>query len=349
LASFQFGLSSCAYIYSKSGNVATHVEKLVKEKKYGVALDTLSFIQVDHFNYVFLMSEKKRIEILANNFEKKSLAQAHLQAQNKYWAEAMRTYDFALERLPKRKKLHNARKQFILKRDKYLNQLKNKLLVSNAKTLRRKTATTKEIAQVNPDDSKAKKLLRSHIREIELTADKLIICAKDGIKNKDFQLAEECLSLAKNLSTTKIANKKIELLHKKLNKIQQKHTKSNEKSIEAMNQQLTKVKNNTQLIRYQKEILDLYRQNKSNKAILQLKKNLGKHIEKALKIGIKQGQDLYSQGRIKSALNLWKELHQLAPSNQKLNDYIHRAEKVLKKLQSLSNNNNHIPLPKTVH
>ncbi len=349
LVAIQLGLSSCAYIYSKSDNVSTRIEALVSEEKYGLALDTLEFIQPDHFNYVYLMTEKKRVLILANQFEEKSLTLANVQEKNKHWAEAMKTYDSALDKLPKSKKLKKARQQFIIKRDKYLSQLRNKLLVSKAKTLSKKTATTKEIAQVNPDDSKAKKVLRSHIREIELTTEKLITCAEDGIKNKDIQLAEECLTLAGNLSATKETNKKIASLHKKLNKVRKKRTKSNKKSIQTISKQLAHVKTNTQLIRYRKEILALYHQDKLNKKIIRLKKQLDIHIYNALKTGIKQGQELYSQGRIQPALNLWNELQQLAPSNQKLNDYIHRAKKVLKKLQSLSDNPNNISLPKAAN
>lgn len=349
LVAVQLGLSSCAYIYSKSDNVSARIEALASEEKYGLALDTLEFIQPDHFNYVYLMTEKKRILILANQFEEKSLAQANTQEKNKHWAEAMKTYDSALDKLPNSKKLKKARKQFIIKRDKYLSQLRNKLLVSKAKTLSKKTATTKEIAQVNPDDNKAKKVLRSHIREIELTTEKLMTCAEDGIKNKDIQLAEECLTLAGNLSATKEINKKIAQLHKKLNKVRKKRTKSNKKSVQTISKQLAHVKTNAQLIRYRNEILALYHQDKSNKKIIRLKKQLDIHIYKALKTGIKQGQELYSQGRIQPALNLWNELQQLAPSNQKLNDYIHRAKKVLKKLQSLSNNPNNISLPKAAN
>ena len=101
LIGMQFGLSNCAYIYSKSDNVAARVEQLVKEEKYGLALDTLDFIRPDHFNYVFLMSEKKRIQALAHQFEQQALRQARTQADNKQWAKAMKTYDSALEKLPK--------------------------------------------------------------------------------------------------------------------------------------------------------------------------------------------------------------------------------------------------------
>ncbi len=346
LIAIQFSLSSCAYIYSKGDNVAERVKKLANAKEYGLALDTLAYIQPDHFNYVFLMSEKKQIQILANQFEKKSLNQAQIQVDSKHWAEAMNIYDSALNKLPKSKALQKARKLFIAKRDKYLNQLRNKLLISNAKTLSDTTATTKEIAQVNPNDNKAKNQLRSHIREVELTAEKLLSCAEDGIKSKDVQLAEECLNLASNLSTTVDTNKEIAVLNKKLNHIRKKQIKTNKKSIQVVSNQLAHIKTNTQLIRYQKKVLALYKKNKSNKKIIHLKKELDSRISVILKKGIKQGQELYSQGRIQPALDKWNELHQLAPANQKLNDYIHRAKRVLKKIQSLSSNSNSIPSSK---
>lgn len=347
LVTLQVSLTSCAYIYSKSDNVAAKVENLAKSENYGLALDTLEYIQPDHFNYTFLMTEKKRISILAKEYEEKALLQASSQEKLKHWAEAMSTYDSALANLPKSTKLKNARAKFIIHRDKYLNQLKNKLLVSNAKTLSKKTATTKEIAQVNPEDAKAKKLLSSHIREVKLTANKLITCAEDGLKNKDLQLAEECLTLAKNLSTTLVTNKKIGLLNQALKKAKRTQSTTYKESIKTISMQLSQVKTNAELIRYRDEILAIYRRDKSNKRIISLKKALDSRISKAVSSGIKEGQDLYSQGRIQQALSQWNELLLLAPSNHKLIDYIDRAERVLKKLHSLSNSPNTVPLQKT--
>ena len=347
LATLQVSLTSCAYIYSKSDNVAAKVEKLTKNKNYGLALDILEYIQPDHFNYAFLMTEKKRITVLANKYQGKSLIQATNQERLKQWAEASNTYDTALSNLPKSEKLKSARQKFIIKRDKYLNQLKNKLLVSNAKTLSKKTATTKEIARVNPDDSKAKNLLSSHIREVKLTANKLITCAEDGLKNKDLRLAEECLTLASNLSTSPVTNKKINTLKKTLKKAKHTRSKTHKKSIKAISTKLSNVKTNAELIHYREEILAIYRQDKSNLKIINLKKALDIRISKVVNVGIKQGQDLYSQGRIQQALSQWNELLLLAPSNHKLTDYIDRAERVLKKLHSLSSSPNNVPLQKT--
>ncbi len=346
LVIIQLSLTNCAYIYSKSDNVAGKVDNLAKQQNYGLALETLDYIDTDHFNYTFLMTEKKRIRRLANQYENKSLEKAVNFSNAKKWAAAMHIYDEALANLPRSNKIKNARDKFISKRNKYLKQLKNKLLVSNAKTLSKKTATTKEIAQVNPNDRKAKKNLSSHIREVKLTANKLIICAEDSIKNKDIQLAEECLSLASNLSVSDTANKKIKALKSKILKEKNSRRKSHKKSIITISKNLAQVKTNLELIRYKKEILKLYQQDKSNKKIVKLKNELETRISLILNKGIKQGQNLYSQGRIKQALNHWNELHQLKPSNTKLNDYIHRAQKVLKKLQSLSNSTNTISPPK---
>jgi len=340
LTLIQLSLSNCAYIYSKSNNVAVKVKELANTERYGLALETLSFIQPDHFNYAFLMSEKKRISILADNYEEKALKQASKYAKGKNWADALSIYDEALDNIPYSKKLKNARAKFIIKRDNYLKQLKNKLLVSNAKTLSNKTATTKEIALVDPNDTKAKNILSSHIREIKLTAQKLITCAEDGIKNNDIQLAEECLSLASNLSVSATTNKKIKYLKKKIANEKNSRQKSHKKSILKIGRTLAQVKTTEELIRYKHEILALYQQDKSNPKIVKLKKELEHRIDKVLKVGIKEGQILYSQGRIQQALNRWNELQQLSPKNIKLNDYIHRAEKVLKKLHSLSESTN---------
>lgn len=343
----QLGLSNCAYIYSKSNNVAEKVNYLADQQKFGLALETLDYITPEHYNYAFLMSEKNRIQKLAKKYEKKSLEKADKLAREKHWAAAMQTYDKALANLPNSKKIKLSRKKFIDKRDNYLKQLKNKLLVSNAKTLSKKTATTKEIAQVNPNDRKAKNILSSHIREIKLTSEKLITCAEDSIKINDIQLAEECLLLASNLSTSATANKKIKALKDKIRKEKKSRRKKNKKSIINISKSLAQVKTNKELIRYKNEIFALYRHDKSNKKLIKLKKQLEKRIDRTLKTGIEQGRNLYSQGQIKQALEQWNELHQLKPSNSTLNGYIHRAERVLRKLQSLSKNPAAIPPPKS--
>jgi len=347
LITIHLSLTSCAYIYSKSDHVATKVEKLANAENYGLAIETLNYIQADHPNYSFLMTEKQRISLLAEQYEEKSLLQASNYEKTHHWAEAMHTYESALSNLPKSVKLKKARSEFIIRRDKYLKQLKNKLLVSNAKTLSKKTATTKEIALVNPEDSKAKNLLSSHIREVKLTADKLIICVEDGLKSKDIQLAEECLTLASNLSTSITTNKKIKELRKAIKTAKRTQSKSHKESIKKITTKLSQVKTNTELRHYRDEVLSIYHQDKSNKKTIQLKKELDIRISKAVKTGIKQGQDLYSQGRIQPALNLWNETQLLEPSNHKLNDYIDRAERVLKKLHSLSSSPNTIPLQQT--
>lgn len=345
----QLGLTNCAYLYSKSGNVAATVDDFAKQQNYGLALKTLEYIDKNHFNYTFLMTEKKRIQKLSKLYEKKSIGKAKKLAKGNHWAEAMLVYDNALKNLPRSNKIENAREKFIAKREKYLKQLKTKLLVSNAKTLSKKTATTKEIAQVNPNDRKAKKILSSHIREVKLTADKLITCAEDSIKTKDFQLAEECLLLASNLETSTTVNKKLNILKNKISSEKNTRRKLNKKSILTISKKLSQVKSNSELIRYKDEILTLYQQDKSNKKIIQLKLELEKRIGLTLTRGIKEGQNLYSQGRIQQALNHWNELHRLKPSNTQLNDYIHRAQKVLKKLQSLSNSQNTVSPPKSVN
>ena len=339
-------LSGCAYIYSRTNNVAEKIDSLAKQKNYGLALKILSYVDKDHFNYVFLMSEKKRITAIAKKYEKNSIIEAESYAKKKQWALAMSSYDTALKNLPESIRIKKSRAKFIIKRDKYLKQLENKLLVSSAKTLSKKTATTKEIAQVIPENQQAKKRLSSHIKEVKLTANKLLECTEDSINNKDFQLAEECLSLASNLSDSKATDKKVTLLQRRIESYKNKQQKSQSKSILKLSKNLSQINSNQELIRYQQEISQYYLLNKSDRKAIKLKKELDEKIKLTLQSGIKQGQDLYSQGRIKPALTLWNELYQLDSGNTQLNDYIHRAEKVLKKIQSLSSKPNSLSLPK---
>ncbi|WP_105101412.1 hypothetical protein [Microbulbifer pacificus] len=55
-----------------------------------------------------------------------------------------------------------------------------------------------------------------------------------------------------------------------------------------------------------------------------------------VKTALKRGNDLYSQGEIERALNVWREASALAPDNMELLGNIARAEKVLDNLRALS-------------
>jgi len=69
----------------------------------------------------------------------------------------------------------------------------------------------------------------------------------------------------------------------------------------------------------------------------QLQKDLEDTIAGRVQILIKQGDDLYAAGQIAEARQLWQEATQLAPGHPELVSRLERADKVLERLQELTN------------
>ncbi len=64
-------------------------------------------------------------------------------------------------------------------------------------------------------------------------------------------------------------------------------------------------------------------------------RRLQRLIDSRVKMGIEQGQVLYSQGFLVQALNVWRKAHELAPENAELSDHIARVERFLNNLDRL--------------
>ena len=64
-------------------------------------------------------------------------------------------------------------------------------------------------------------------------------------------------------------------------------------------------------------------------------RELNSRIDSNVKQGIEVGRKLYSQGEIERALAVWNKLREIDPNNDYLISHIERAERVMKKLGEL--------------
>ena len=90
----------------------------------------------------------------------------------------------------------------------------------------------------------------------------------------------------------------------------------------------------------------LEKQNSRNRTSIKLRKELDKRYRQGIDQKIAAGRKLYSNGKIQEALDVWNSLLEINPDNQKLQGHIDRAERVLKKLQRLSNEGAVVQPPK---
>jgi len=330
-------LGGCAYMYSRGTNVSEKIEELVKKDEYELALDTIRYIDKTHPQYAAIQKQREQVIAATKTFESNILDQGQRLTKQELWHEASRIYEYGQEKLPNSKKIQYAYKEFLHKRSQHLKQLEVKLLVSKGKSLSQTEEARKEIARVFPESSQAKKQLKQHYDEVELTAERLIACSEDAMQAKDLTLAKECLRLAKGLNPRKSLQKRIARLEKSYKKATHVEIKKQAPSINKYKKDLEKASSHEELANIQYKINQIYLRNKSNPELRNLKKELDKKVNLAVYKGIKMGSDQYSKGKLRDALSIWQAIEPLDPNNKKLKEYIHRAERVITKIESLSN------------
>ena len=333
-------LNGCAYLYSRSDNVPAKIDELIKQDEYELALETIRHIKKDHPQYKQIMHKREHVLTATKSFETNVLMQGERLTEQELWHEAHRVYEYGVEKLPNSKKLQFAHKEFLHKRNQHLKQLELKLLVSKGKSLSQSAEARKEIARVFPESKQATSELQKHYEEVELTAEKLVACSEDAMSVDDLSLAKECLTLAKHLNPPVALAKRITRLEKAYKKATRVNAKKNAPSINKLQQALDKATTSKELANIQLQVQQIYKQNKSDPKFKNLKNELDSKVNKAVNIGIQAGREFYSKGKIREALDIWQEARLLDPDNKKLKDYIQRAERVINKIESLSNKKN---------
>ena len=82
-------------------------------------------------------------------------------------------------------------------------------------------------------------------------------------------------------------------------------------------------------------IAKLKRVDKHNVDLPRLQKSLNKSVNRKVDTLLEKGSELYSNGQIEKAKNLWESALALDPKNKKAKARIKRAEQVLSKLREL--------------
>ncbi|WP_299591887.1 hypothetical protein [uncultured Microbulbifer sp.] len=91
-----------------------------------------------------------------------------------------------------------------------------------------------------------------------------------------------------------------------------------------------------ELIEAQKYLQELQQRSPAPSQLRPLQIQYQAQLDARVNGAIQQGGELYSQGKIEQALDVWREARNLAPENVELQSNIARAEKLLENLRALS-------------
>jgi len=333
----QLLFGGCAYLSSFSSELPDKIDSLIQQQEYGEALAMLEYVRPSHADYQQLMQQKKQIEKLIPEYETKTIQKARKLTRQEQWYPAQQTYEQALAKVPQSEKLREAQREFLSQRDNYLKQLELTLLLNRATWLIKNAPVQKEIVRVIPDDYQRYEELRNYPVQVDETAEQLVNCVQAALDTSNYDLANTCLKLAERIGSNNIDKKQLALANKKLAEAEKTEIRKQNAKTRTLIAELKQGYSQDNLRRARQQLDLLKKQNSRDATSIKLQKQLDKRYREGIDQKIAAGRRLYSSGKIQEALDIWNSLLEIDPGNQKLEAHIDRAERVLKKLQRLSN------------
>ena len=334
ILSATFFFSGCAFIHSLDENLPQQVDVWMQDKEYGKVIDTLAYIGEEHPHYKRLAPLREVALQKAFEYETYILTRGKQFLDKENWQEAYIVYDQGLAKLPDSAVIQQAMNEFLAQRDTYIRQLSYQIMFNKAQAILANTPIQNNISQAVPDNYRYRTQARQHESErIELSVE-LLDCAEYSLQANQLVTGQKCLDLAANISGSPVPKRhqKLQsLLSKKRKLLSQVLSQTAEVNLNAAKDHLEH-----QRLKDAKEHLQKIPVEEQQKpAVIKLQEQLDQQIKLIVKKGAATGRKLYSEGKFKEALEIWQALLILDPDNAALQKHVERAQRVLKKLQSL--------------
>jgi len=323
-------ITSCAQYYATRSNLNSHIDEWLTQNDFLMIDKTINLIDKSHPEYTKIVSRKPEIDKQKSIYIAQTEHRAQTLQKKGRWEEAILEYNNALSQLPDNKQLIASRIILLNQQNKLINELKKEMLLKRAHALIEYETVYHELELLAPNDNIALNDIRRHKKEKEEVASHLIMCSEYALGKEDYALAEECLQLSSQLINTDTVRS---LLIKTKNKRKAIEDKKRAEELLATYKSAYAT-GDLQKARY--HINTLITLQPEHPTALELKASLDKEITTIVNKGIADGRELYSQNEIRKALKIWQKLIKIDPDNEELKTLISRAQKVSKKIDTLS-------------
>ncbi len=348
-----FSLPSILQVPSDDNAKATGIELWVSSKQFGRAIKAAE----DNVKAAPSKSNNAKlaeVRVAAALYEKNTINKAQQKIRRGKWQGAFVVVNEALEHYPSSNKLRLYSKKLAQKQSTKIRKLRYSLLASNAANLLRNKPIYQAYAKLDPQDADvAWKLKKVRIDIIEM-AKSATIAGKQSIQDKDYGYAQKYLELADQLNpsaeNTKaladLAQSRIIRIQRNLRKIAK--AKALKLKIPLSKEQKAQHQKLRRLIITLRTALRRSDYDRANKLLLQangistdhpeiekLRLALYNSIHAKVSQLVRNGNDLYSKGRIEQARVSWKRALKLDPKNSHIQSSVERANRVLAKLREI--------------
>jgi len=328
--------SGCALIYSYSDDLPQRIDQWIAEKKYNVALDTISYIKRTHKDYRVIQQKKKLILKKIISYENMAIEKSSRLAKKGHWLKAFKLLDEVAENLVNTQKIKKHHAKLSAERDKVITSYENDVLNNQATDLLNKMALYERIKNtVNKNESNELDISAFDDLRQE-TSLKLITRSKQQYNKGRYDNALTAIELALKLKPNEDIIADLKEIKKRINKKTKLKKISYVKEVKTLLSKLSQGHSHAILKETKEKIIWLNKIKGNEKVYLKLIIQLEKHLTSGVKQHFEAARKLYSKGKTQEALSIWIDLKELDPEHPKLQSHIERAEKVLSKLKKLS-------------
>lgn len=329
--------TGCSLIYSYSDDLPKRIDQWIIEKKYNVALDTISYIKPKHKDYRLIQRKKNIILKKLKPYENNAIEKSSQLAKQGNWISALKLLDQVEDNIVNTKNIRKHRKKLLEKRNKIIIIYEDDILNNQAKNLIGKLDLYNKIKKV-VSKSESNELNIAEYDELrQETSLRLAERSEQEYKNHKYNNAFNSIELALKLQPEKNIVSRLTKTKKRIHKETRGKRLSYVKDAKELLAKLSQGYS-YEILNETKETINWLNKIKDNDAVyLKLIAKLKKHLKNGEKQRFEAARKLYSMGKTQEALSIWYELEKLNPNNTKLKSYIKRAEKVLNKLEKLSN------------
>ena len=336
-------LAGCASYQANRPDVAEHVETMLSEHEYALALDTIALVKPSHPDYKRLTGWRANIEKNARAWEAEIVIDVEQMIAAGQWFNAEQQLDEGLQKLPDSVPLKQSRNRFLSKRSAYLAVINHELILARGRGLPAEIAALEKLAMVKRRDAGLQEEVTRRRTMLTEAQRGLIDCGRAALAAGRNERALECLTVAQSIGRTReiegllAASQKSKTVKKQQVKAaeQKREERSQARKMDELHDAYNSSVQNGDLNTARKHLNELLRLQPSA-ALRQESVRLDQRIKRRVDRSLEDGRNLYTQGDFQGARAIWVAALRLDPGNQELKDNIARAERVLKKLKTLS-------------
>lgn len=337
--------SGCSLIYSYSDNLPHRINQWIAEKKYNVALNTINHIKPTHKDYPIIQRKKTVILKQMVDYENMAIEKSSQLVRQGNWLLALDLLDEVAGNIIDTHKIDNHRDKILQKRGEIITNYENDILNNQAINL---------ISKIELYEKIKKTVTKNENNELEISK-------FDNLRREtSLSLAKRCelqfekgqysnalttIDLALKLNPDEDIVSRLEETRKSIQEENKLNKSSYIKDSEALLTKLSQGYSHAILKETKEKITWLNKIKEEDPIYINLITRLQKHLKTGIKMHFDAARKLYSNGKTQEALSIWVDIKELEPEYPKLQSHINRAEKILIKLEELSNKpiNKNIP------